>query len=138
MVGGRESFKKRGEEQDRKARKNQSPAHRRSLKQEKKLAVEGGGTLTPGSGNKKEKGDVMHYFGVFRIEAKCTSNKSFSVTREMIEKIEDATSRTGEIPAIMIEFIDEDENVLHEVAVVPAYALREIADRVRDGDERDS
>ena len=42
-----------------------------------------------------------------RIEAKTTKNKSFSVTRDMIRKIEDAALTNNEIPVMVIEFINE-------------------------------
>lgn len=108
----------------------QSPAHRRSPKQESMLAKRGKGKLTPGSGNKTHKGDVIKYNGIFRIEAKCTNNKSFSVTRDMIKKIEDAALPAGELPAIIIEFIDGRGRPTQEIAVVPTYVLDSI--NIRD------
>jgi hypothetical protein len=69
-----------------------------------------------------EKGDVR-IPNVMRIEAKTTKHKSFSVTMEMIEKIEDAALPATEIPAIVIEFHDGTGRKLKEVAVVPVYAL---------------
>jgi Holliday junction resolvase len=98
-------------------------AHRRSKKQERELAKRGGGRLVPGSGNKIEKGDVKKYNGVFRIEAKTTKNKSFSVTREMLDKIESVAMAHGELPVIIIEFIDDRGRPLKEVAVVPTDVL---------------
>lgn len=80
------------------------------------------GRRTAGSGSKMEKGDVR-IRGVMRIEAKTTKHKSFSVTLEMIEKIEDAALPATEIPAIVIEFNDGKGRKLKEVAVVPTYAL---------------
>lgn len=130
---GREHFIARKEVSDRRNKKNQSPAHRRSLKQERALAIRGGGTLTVGSGNKREKGDIKQYHKVFRVEAKTTTKKSFSVKRDMMEKLEDSSIPAGEFPAIIIEFIDENENVLSEVAVIPTYLLKMIADGILDG-----
>ena len=99
-------------------------SHARSVQQELELAHKHGGKVTPGSGNQHMKGDVR-IERVMRIEAKTTIAKSFRVTREMVQKIEDAALPYGEIPAIVIEFIDEDGNPLKEVAVVPTYALEE-------------
>lgn len=104
----------------------QSAAHRRSSKQEQALAKRGKGKVTPGSGNGQHKGDVMQFHGILRIEAKCTAAKSFSITREMIRKIEDAALPNGELPAIVVEFIDKDGKPSHEIAVVPTYVLDSI------------
>lgn len=103
-------------------------SHRRAPKMEKSLAKRMGGKLTPGSGNQYQKGDIMKAYGTIRIEAKCTKNKSFSVTRDMIQRIEDAAVCNNEIPAIVIEFIDEQGRPQMEVAVVPLYALPIIAE----------
>lgn len=99
-----------------------SPSHRRAVKMEKELATRIGGKLTPGSGNKSVKGDVR-LKRVVRIEAKTTKHKSFSVTLDMIEKIEDAALPTDELPVIVIEFNDGNGRKVKEVAVVPTYVL---------------
>jgi len=103
-------------------------SHRRAPNMEKDLAKRMGGRLTPGSGNKHVKGDVQKAFGVFRIEAKCTKHKSFSVTRAMISKIEEAGGLSGEVGIIIIEFLDERGKPEMEVAVVPTHALPSIAE----------
>lgn len=101
-----------------------SAAHKRSAKQEKELAKRGGGSRVPGSGSSYQKGDVKKFGGIYRVEAKTTSKKSFSITASMIEKITDAALPNGELPAIIVEFIDPDSGKpIHEVAVVPTYAL---------------
>jgi Holliday junction resolvase len=92
------------------------------------LARRFSGEKVPGSGSGSQKGDVKKAFGVFRIEAKTTKKKSFSVTKEMIEKIEVAALTTNELPVIIIEFIDEFGNPEKEVAILPTYALEAIAD----------
>jgi hypothetical protein len=69
-----------------------------------------------------EKGDVR-IPNVLRIEAKTTKYKSFSVTMDMLDKIEHAALSATEIPAIVIEFNDGNGRKLREVAVVPVYAL---------------
>jgi len=113
----------------------QSAAHRRSAKQEKALAKRGGGKVTPGSGNGKHKGDVMKFHGLLRIEAKCTNKKSFSVTRDMIRKIEDAALPNGELPAIVVEFINGDGRPTHEIAIVPTYVLDSVNIRTAEDAE---
>lgn len=105
-----------------------TPSHNRAPKQEKSLAGRLGGNTVKGSGCGFEKGDVR-IKGVARIEAKCTKNKSFSVTREMVEKIENAALNSGELPAMVIEFLDEHGNPTHELAVVPTYVLDILADK---------
>lgn len=99
------------------------PSYRRAKKQEKELALRGGGRAVPGSGNGLQKGDVSKFCGVYRVEAKTTKNNSFSVTREMVRKIEDAALPHGELPAIIIEFNDGQGRAEMEVAVVPVWAL---------------
>jgi translation elongation factor EF-Tu-like GTPase len=89
---------------------------------ERELATRIGGKITVGSGNKMEKGDVR-LKRVVRIEAKTTKNKSFSVTLDMIQKIEDAALGADEIPIIVVEFNDNNGKKLREVAVIPTYVL---------------
>ena len=103
-----------------------SPAHLRSPLQEKQLARRGMGYTTPGSGSGHQKGDVKKYNGVLRIEAKCTGNKSFSITQDMLDKIENAALPNNELPAIVVEFIDALGKPIREVAVVPTYVLNDI------------
>lgn len=99
-----------------------TPAYRRSSKQERQLAIKVGGRVTAGSGNQIEKGDVR-VKGVLRIEAKTTQNKSFSVTIDMIEKIESAAATGGEMPVIAIDFISLQGKVIKSVCVCPSYVL---------------
>jgi hypothetical protein len=105
------------------ANDRRSAAHKRAAAQEKYLARRGDGKLTPGSGNKLHKGDVIRYNGLYRVEAKCTTHRSFSVTLAMLEKIENAALANRELPAIVIEFLDSAGNPFKEIAVVPVYAL---------------
>jgi hypothetical protein len=104
---------------------NLSNSHRRSRKQESSLAKSLGGRVTAGSGNKDVKGDVR-VKGVARIEAKTTKNASFSVTREMINKIETAAANSGEVPALVVEFHDGFQKSLQSVAIVPMWALESL------------
>lgn len=101
-------------------------SHKRSPKQEKALAKRGQGRVTPASGASYQKGDVKKYNGILRIEAKTTKAKSFSVTREMVKKIEDAALPNGELPAIVVEFLGETGKPEMEVLVVPSYVLDDI------------
>lgn len=100
----------------------QTPSHARSKNQERELARRLNGRVTRGSGNGNEKGDVR-VKGICRIEAKTTMAKSFSVTREMVRKIEEAAISTGELPVIVIEFISSEGKPLDSVVVMPSWAL---------------
>lgn len=103
---------------------NKSKAYVRSAKQEKELAVRGRGKEVYRSGaGGFSKADVQEYNGIYTVEAKTTQRKSFSVTRDMITKIENAATARDELPAIIVEFLDEEGKPTHEVAVVPTYAL---------------
>lgn len=99
-------------------------SHARSKGQEKELAERTGGKVTRGSGCGNEKGDVR-VRRLLRIEAKTTQHKSFSVTREMVEKIENAAVAHGEVPIIVVEFNDGGRKVA-EVAVLPVWCLDRI------------
>lgn len=105
-----------------KATANLSNSHRRSKKQEKQLSLAMSAKQTPASGSRDVKGD-LRIKGVARIEAKTTDKKSFSVTREMVDKIETAAVTTGEVPAIVVEFNDGLGHGLKSVAILPLYAL---------------
>ena len=88
------------------------------------------GQLVPGSGSSVQKGDVKGCFGgLLRIEAKTTGAKSFSITRDMVRKIEDAALPNNELPAIVVEFIDAFGKPQMEVAVVPTWALQHIGEK---------
>lgn len=109
-------------------KKRGNSSYRRSKKQEKEIATRIGGRRTAASGAKDEKGDVRKK-GVLRIEAKTTKHKSFSVTLEMIEKIEEAALSCNELPAIIIEFNDGRGRKLKEIAIIPSYVLGELCER---------
>lgn len=81
-----------------------SAAHKRSSSQEKEVAARTGSRLTAGSGNQSVKGDCRKR-GVLRIECKTTSAKSFSVTLEMLDKLEAAATVAGERPVLVVEFL---------------------------------
>lgn len=104
---------------------NLSNSHKRAKKQEKSWASRTGGKLTPASGARDVKGDVR-VKGVLRLENKTTQNKSFSVTLDMVRKIEAAAASGGEVPAIVVEFNDGFGKPICEVAIVPTYVLDDI------------
>ncbi len=109
-------------------RGKQSKAYHASKKLEKAIAHKVGGRRTAGSGNKLEKGDVR-LNGVLRIEHKATQKKSFSVTRDMLEKIELAARGCDEIPILVIEFLDERGNSTGtKVACVPFQDVLDLID----------
>jgi hypothetical protein len=99
-------------------REAQSPSHARAKVQEKKLAERVGGRVTKGSGNGLVKGDVR-LKGIVRLEAKVTKNSSFSVTTEIVKKLEDAVVGAGEIPILQVEL----ELGRHKLIVMPDWAL---------------
>src|SRR5262245_59177471 len=66
-----------------------SNSHLRSRRQEKELAKRVSGHRISGSGSGHTKGDVRRK-RVVRIEAKTTKYRSFGVTLDMVEKIENA------------------------------------------------
>ena len=77
---------------------------RKSRKQELRIAEDIGGRRQPGSGNQAHaKGDVRKK-GEFRIEAKFTRAKQFTLKREELDKINGECSY-GEKPVFQIDFI---------------------------------
>lgn len=100
-----------------------SPSHARAKVQEKETAKRLGGRTTKGSGSSYEKGDVR-IRGVARIECKVTKNASFSVSTAMIEKLENGTSGSDEIPAFEIELKGGVK-----CAVLPIWGLDMLLDR---------
>lgn len=118
---------------DRTSTRVSDPSKRRAPKSEKELADRVGGRVTVGSGNQREKGDVR-ITGTARIEAKCTRAKSFSVTREMWQKIEDASGSDGvdEVPVIFVEFLAPDGTPEHALYVVGQSDMEELIRRHAD------
>lgn len=107
--------------------KNLSASHRRAPKQERELAKSLRGSLTPASGARDTKGDVR-IKGVVRLEAKTTKNKSYSLTLDTVHKIEEAATKSNEVPVIVVEFNDGAGKKLHELVVMPMYALQTLID----------
>lgn len=95
-----------------------SPSHARAKVQEKECAERIGGKITPGSGSKNQKGDVRKW-GIVRVENKTTKHKSFSVSTELLEKLDAAVFGTSEIPMFEIEL----GLGTHRACVLPGYAL---------------
>lgn len=108
-------------------------AHRHAVKQEEKIAESIGAKQVKGSGCGDERGD-SRIRKVVRVENKCTTHKkSFSITRKMAQKIEDAALPCGEMPIIEFEFINERGIVEHSLVVVPAYVLKSIVEHYESG-----
>lgn len=99
--------------------RGQHSSVKRSKAQEGEIAKRHGGAVTKASGaGAFEKGDVR-IKGLARIEAKTTQAKSFRVTQEMIEKIEQQALSAGELPIMEIEINGGQQRV----AVIPTWAL---------------
>lgn len=112
-------------------RQAQSPSHVRAATQEKTAAKRLGGDVTRGSGSGRVKADVR-LKDLVRLECKTTKHKSFSVTSEIIEKVENAALGTNEIPVIEVEL----ELGAQKVYVVPAWAMDLLLEALRgNGDE---
>jgi hypothetical protein len=105
-------------------------AYKHAPKQEKRIAKKVGGHTTPGSGSKRVKGDVR-VKSIARIECKATQRKSFSVTREMLEKIEMAAGATDEIPILQVEFLDAKGKIDGTFAVVPVHIIERLVEDAR-------
>lgn len=112
-----------------------TPAHRRSRKQEAEVAARLGGRLTIASGALDTKGDVR-VKRVMRVECKTTTKKSFSVTREMLGKIEEAALSAGEVPAMVIEFLTPKGKPESACAIVPMWVLDDFAQLAKDRNDR--
>lgn len=94
---------------------------KRSKVQEAETAKRLGGTVTRGSGaGAFEKADVR-VKGLVRVEAKTTKRSSYSVTSELIEKIEAQSLQAGELPAALIEVGNEGQR--RSCYVMPVWAV---------------
>jgi hypothetical protein len=91
---------------------------RRSQRQERQLALDTGGRTQRGSGSLPwAKGDVRKK-GKFRAECKFTRNKSFSVTRAILDKIRSECD-FNETPVLDITFVDEHGRTEDHWVAVP-------------------
>jgi hypothetical protein len=100
-------------------------AQQRSLKQENELAKRFKGRTTRGSGRGNEKGDVR-LNGIARIEAKTTSKASFQLKKTIFNQLETAATATGEVPVVVVEFLNNAGKPTHELAVIPMWALNSL------------
>ena len=98
------------------------PAFRAWKAQEKYVAEAIGGRQTSRSGAGDEKGDARKE-RVVTIEAKTTGNRSFSVTLDMLEKLENSACNRGEMPVIHIQFVDSAGRKIKDAVIMPGYAL---------------
>lgn len=103
-----------------------SPAHNRSKLQERETARRLGGVVVKGSGSGDERGDVR-LRGLIRLEAKTTSRKSFSVTPDILDKLDNAVFGSGEIPIIQVEL----ECGKRRVIIMPDWALELVAEALQ-------
>lgn len=101
-----------------------TPSHHRSKVQEKAAAKRMSAKQTKGSGSSYEKGDVR-LKGLLRLEAKTTKNRSFSVTTEMLDKVEQACMGADEVPVIEVE-LDNASGHPRRVYVVPAWCVDDL------------
>lgn len=98
---------------------------RNARRHEAETAARIGGRVTKGSGNGAEKGDARAR-GLVRAECKVTKARSFSVTLEMLEKIERAGALAGENPVLVVRFVGADGAPIKECCVVPAWILDQL------------
>ncbi len=90
---------------------------RLSVKQERRNAELLGGRTQPGSGSSnRAKGDVRK-FGEWRGESKFTFASSYSLTREVLEKI-NAECKHGEKPLLFLDFKNKGNGKTHGSYVV--------------------
>jgi len=74
--------------------------------------------VQPGSGSGKwNKSDVVKP-GKFRVEAKLTKANSFSIKKEVLDKITNECAY-NETPFLAIDFVDRDMHVADSWVVVP-------------------
>jgi hypothetical protein len=103
-----------------------SSSHKRSPIQEKLTADRIKGTLTRGSGNQQEKGDVR-VRGVARVENKTTKHASFSITVEHLEKLDKAVLGTKEIHFMQVEILGG----VRSFVVIPDIYLEDVIEALR-------
>ncbi|ANO57623.1 hypothetical protein [Vibrio phage vB_VhaS-a] len=104
---------------------------RHGLKSEKRVASKMGSRLTIGSGAKDgQKSDATLDAGdyKFRIESKATKNKSFSVKKEILDKIRHEALDTGRIPALTVSFTNELGEALQggDFVMIPMWLFNEV------------
>lgn len=92
---------------------------RRSLNQERRVAVREGGRRQPGSGARDGfEGDVRHV-GKYRGECKFTRAASYTLKLADLKKLE-AQAGSGELPAFDVEF--QSESPAKRYVILPEWA----------------
>lgn len=118
-----------------KDKRYQSPSHRRAPKQEAEAAQRFGGRVVDGSGSAAMKRGDVRKRGVHRVECKCTKHKSFSVTREMVDKMEKSVFGTTEIAFMEIEFLNEGGSCDNRVYILTRDAMDHLMELNSDADQ---
>lgn len=94
-----------------------SAAHAVSAAQEQRIGRRMGGKVVPRSGAGVKKGDIQ-VKGIARLEVKGTTHKSFSVTKDLLAKTDMAALSAGEVPVIVVQFMDIKGNIQDEQAIM--------------------
>lgn len=102
-----------------------SASHRHAPGQEKALAGRLLARQVKGSGCGYEVGDVR-IEGIARIDCKSTIHSSYSIGTKVVEKLQLAAMQTGEVPIFQIDFLDAGGDPLHQLAVMPLWALEQL------------
>lgn len=101
-------------------------SHKYSPIQELNSAKEFGGVLQPNSGRGYKKGDWVKYSKngekFLVVDDKNTTKSSFSVTRTILEKIENDALGQNALPLLHVE-INSDTIMAKEFFVMPKWAL---------------
>lgn len=103
-------------------RRRISPSHNRAKVQEAECAHRFGGKVTKGSGSGYQKGDV--HARMVRVECKTTKHRSFSVTMDMIDKLEADAFGADVIPMLEVELALGEKKVY----VLPDWAVELMLD----------
>lgn len=104
---------------------------RKSQQQEKQIAKELGGQVVPGSGAfPGMKSDVVADEYGFRIEAKYTDNKSYSVTRQVIEKIRREALASGNNWLLQVDI--NGGGPPRRLAILDYHVLRQMMETCHD------
>ncbi len=113
--------------------------HKKSQKQEKRLADVLDGHVQKGSGSKSfHKGDVKAE--VLLVEAKRTDNDSMSIKKAWFIKVFKEASAYSKIPALSIEFDSMPDIVPRDWVAIPSKTLAMFVDfylEYKDIDEED-
>jgi hypothetical protein len=89
------------------------------------------GKQTKASGALNEKGDVRIH-KVARIENKTTVHDSFSVSVDLVEKLENSVAGSDELPVMQVELRGGSVKFL----VIPDYYLEDILEGFRESKNR--